>query len=101
VAKLTPLSDLPRIQNRNFLRKCSRWSCLWTTATLSGPVVNLGGYATAQILVGTGPALSTTIAAVGGPIVVGTLAATGVGIAIVGLGYGGYHMYKWVKGKRP
>ena len=73
-------------------------TCRGTTAALSGPAANLGGYATAQILLGSwagGPALSTTIAMVG-PVAAGAIAATGVGLAIVGLGYGGYHLYKWV-----
>ena len=69
---------------------------LWTTAMLSGPVANLGGYATAQILLGGGPALSATIAMVG-PVAAGVVAATGVGVAIVSLGYGGYHLSKWVR----
>ncbi len=63
------------------------------TAGLSGPVANLGGYATAQIVassigVGGGPALSVGIAAIGGPIVAGALAATGVGLLAAGAGYG-------------
>jgi hypothetical protein len=56
------------------------------TAALTGPAANLGGYAVAQSLgsaVGiAGPALSTGIAAVGGPIVVGVALAVGVGCVL-------------------
>ncbi len=71
-------------------------TCVAVTASLSGPIANLGGYATAQLLIGGGPALSTAIATVG-PVAAGALASTGVGIAIVGLEYGGYHLYKRLK----
>lgn len=63
------------------------------TATLSGPVANLGGYATAQIIAGSfgmgGPALSAGIAAVGGPVVVGAAVATGVGVGV-------YSVARWL-----
>lgn len=56
---------------------------------LSGPAVNLGGYAVAQTVAGTvglgGPALSVAIAAVGGPVVVGAVIVTGVGALVYGL----------------
>ena len=60
-----------------------------TTATLSAPTANLGGYATAQIVAGKvgmggGPALSVAIKAVGGPLVAGTIASVGVGVVIWG-----------------
>ncbi len=72
-------------------------TCIGVTASLTGPAAHLGGYATAQILLGGGPALSTGIAAIGGPVVAGALASTGVGLAVIGLGYGGYHIYrKWL-----
>jgi hypothetical protein len=55
------------------------------TAALTGPAANLGGYAVAQVLAGSvglgGPALSTAIAAVGGPIVAGAAVAAVVGYA--------------------
>jgi hypothetical protein len=59
------------------------------TASLSGPAANLGGYAVAQSLLAgsgfAGPALATTIATLGGPVVAGGLVVAGVG----GLLYGG------------
>lgn len=65
------------------------------TAALSGPVANLGGYAVAQIAAGSvglgGPALSTAIAAVGGPVVAGAAVAAGVG-------YGVYRLANWALG---
>lgn len=73
-------------------------TCIGVTASLTGPVAHLGGYATAQLILGGGPALSTGIAAVGGPVIAGALASTGVGLAAIGLGYGGYHLYKRLKG---
>jgi hypothetical protein len=46
-----------------------------------GPAANLGGYAVAQVIAGSvglgGPALSTAIAAVGGPVVAGAAVAAG------------------------
>lgn len=54
-----------------------------TTAALSPPLANLGGYATAQILAPSfmaGPAMSSAIATVGGPLIAGALAATGIGL---------------------
>jgi len=69
------------------------------TASLSAPLANLGGYATAQIIAGTigvggGPALATGIAAIGGPLVATGLATGGVALV---LGVGGYGVYKLVK----
>ena len=65
------------------------------TAALAGPAANLGGYAVAQTIAGSvglgGPALSTAIAAVGGPIVAGAAVAAGVG-------YGAYRVVKWIFG---
>ena len=65
------------------------------TAALTGPAANLGGYAVAQVVAGSvglgGPALSTAIAAVGGPVVAGAAVAAGVG-------YGAYRMAKWIFG---
>lgn len=65
------------------------------TAALSGPAANLGGYAVAQVMAGSvglgGPALSTAIAAVGGPVVAGAAVAAGVG-------YGAYRVAKWIFG---
>lgn len=65
------------------------------TAALSGPAANLGGYAVAQMMAGSvglgGPALSTAIAAVGGPVVAGAAVAAGVG-------YGAYRVAKWIFG---
>lgn len=68
------------------------------TAGLSGPVANLGGYATAQIVASAigggslgvgGPALAVGVALVGGPVVAGaivTVAAAGlVGGAVLGV----------------
>ena len=59
---------------------------LGATATLTGPAANLGGYAVAQMMAGSvglgGPALSTAIAAVGGPVVVGAAVAVGVGYGV-------------------
>ena len=61
------------------------------TAALTGPAANLGGYAVAQVVAGSvglgGPALSTAIAAVGGPVVAGAVVAAGVG-------YGAYRVAK-------
>jgi|FLYL01.1.fsa_nt_gi hypothetical protein len=71
-------------------------TCIAVTTSLTGPIAHLGGYATAQIILGGGPALSTGIATIGGPIVAGAIASAGVGLAIIALGYGGYHLYKWV-----
>jgi len=63
------------------------------TAALTGPTANLGGYAVAQMVAGSvglgGPALSTAIATVGGPVVAGAALAAGVG-------YGAYRMAKWL-----
>jgi hypothetical protein len=63
------------------------------TAALTGPAANLGGYAVAQVVAGSvglgGPALSTAIAAVGGPVVAGAAVAAGVG-------YGAYRVAKWI-----
>ena len=57
-----------------------------STALLSGPAANLGGYAVAQIAASSvgagGPALSVAIAAVGGPVVVGAAIAAGVGVGV-------------------
>jgi hypothetical protein len=65
------------------------------TAALTGPAANLGGYAVAQVMAGSvglgGPALSTAIAAVGGPVVAGAAVAAGVG-------YGVYRVAKWIFG---
>ncbi len=65
------------------------------TAALSGPAANLGGYAVAQVMAGSvglgGPALSTAIAALGGPVVAGSAVAAGVG-------YGAYRVAKWIFG---
>ena len=65
------------------------------TAALTGPAANLGGYAVAQVMAGSvglgGPALSTAIAAVGGPVVAGAAVAAGVG-------YGAYRVAKWIFG---
>jgi hypothetical protein len=65
------------------------------TAALSGPAANLGGYAVAQVMAGSvglgGPALSTAIAAVGGPLVASAAVAAGVG-------YGAYRVAKWIFG---
>lgn len=65
------------------------------TAALTGPAANLGGYAVAQVMAGSvglgGPALSTAIAAVGGPVVAGAAVA-----AVVG--YGTYRVAKWIFG---
>ena len=65
------------------------------TAALSGPAANLGGYAVAQVMAGSvglgGPALSTAIAAFGGPVVAGAAVAAGVG-------YGTYRVAKWIFG---
>lgn len=56
------------------------------TASLTGPVANLGGYAVAQTIAGSvglgGPSLSVGIAAVGGPAVVGTAVVVGVGLSV-------------------
>jgi hypothetical protein len=64
-------------------------------AALTGPAANLGGYAVVQVMAGSvgfgGPALSTAIAAVGGPVVAGAAVAAGVG-------YGAYRMTKWIFG---
>jgi hypothetical protein len=72
------------------------------TASLSGSVANLGGYATAQIVaasvgIGGGPALSVGIAAVGGPLVAGAIVTAGVGVAAAGLTVGGYALYRWAR----
>jgi hypothetical protein len=65
------------------------------TAALTGPAASLGGYAVAQVMAGSvglgGPALSTAIAAVGGPVVAGAAVAAGVG-------YGAYRVAKWIFG---
>lgn len=65
------------------------------TAALTGPAANLGGYAVAQVMAGSvglgGPALSTAIAAVGGPVVAGAAVAAGIG-------YGAYRVAKWIFG---
>jgi len=65
------------------------------TAALTGPAANLGGYAVAQVMAGSvglgGPALSTAIAAIGGPVVAGAAVAAGVG-------YGAYRVAKWIFG---
>jgi len=69
-----------------------------TTAALSGPAANLGGYATAQILGSSlglgGPSLSTAIAALGGPAVVGTVATGGLALVAAGVGWAGYKIFK-------
>jgi hypothetical protein len=61
------------------------------TAALTGPAANLGGYEVAQVTAGSvglgGPALSTAIAAVGGPVVAGAAVAAGDG-------YGAYRVAK-------
>lgn len=63
------------------------------TAALTGPAANLGGYAVAQMVAGSvglgGPALSTAIAAVGGPVVAGA-------VVVAGVGYGAYRVAKWI-----
>ena len=59
------------------------------TAALSGPAAHLGGLR-GRASDG-GPALSTAIAAVGGPVVAGAAVAAGVG-------YGAYRVAKWIFG---
>ena len=63
------------------------------TAALTGPAAILGGYAVAQVMAGSvglgGPALSTAIAAVGGPVVAGAAVAAGVG-------YGAFRLANWI-----
>lgn len=65
------------------------------TAALTGPAANLGGYAVAQVIAGSvglgGPALSTAIAAVGGPVVAAVAVTAGVG-------YGAYRVAKRIFG---
>ena len=60
-----------------------------TTATLSAPTMNLGGYATAQIVASKvglgGPWLSVAIKSVGGPMLAGSVASLGVGFATWGV----------------
>lgn len=77
------------------------------TNSLKGPIANLGGYATAQIVaknvnklgfaLPTGPALAKTISSVGGPKSAGTAVAIGVGIAAAGAAVGGYYLYQKLK----
>jgi len=57
------------------------------SSTLSYPAANLGGYAVAQSLIGGGVATSTSIAAIGGPLIAGALATAGVGLAVGGYIY--------------
>lgn len=59
----------------------------------SSPAANLGGYAVAQVAakaigVGAGPALSTTIAAVGGPVVVAGAGVLAAAVVVGGVAYG-------------
>lgn len=69
------------------------------TTGLSAPAANLGGYATAQIVASAsgastlgigGPALTTAIAAMGGPIIAGLALAGGLGL----LTYGGLRLIR-------
>ncbi len=64
-------------------------------AALTGPAAILGGHAIAQVMAGSvglgGPALSTAIAAVGGPVVAGAA-------VVAGVGYGAYRVAKWIFG---
>lgn len=73
------------------------------TASLSGPVANLGGYATAQIInkgltqiglsLGSAPQVAQLVKSVGGPKVAGTIVVVGVGVAVAGLAAGGVYLY--------
>lgn len=73
------------------------------TASLSGPAANLGGYATAQIVVGStvsslaGPALATVISTVGGPVVAGGIVVVGAGALV----FGGVKLIGRLFGSRP
>jgi hypothetical protein len=74
------------------------------TNSLKGPIANLGGYATAQIVaknvnklglaLPTGPALTKTVSHMGGPKSTGAVVAIGVGVAVAGAAVGGYLLYK-------
>ncbi|MBC7476212.1 MAG: LysM peptidoglycan-binding domain-containing protein [Candidatus Sericytochromatia bacterium] len=74
------------------------------TKSLSSPLANFGGYATAQIVaksiskvgipVVSGPQLTKLVSSVGGPKSAGAIVSIGVGVAVAGLAVGGYYLYK-------
>jgi len=50
------------------------------SALIAWPVSNFGGYALTQVIFGGGPLVSATIAALGGPLLVGSILCFGVGL---------------------
>jgi hypothetical protein len=63
------------------------------TASIAWPVSNFGGYAAAQMLFGGGPAMSSLIASLGGPLIAGSLFAGVIGIICAALGAVGYLVF--------
>jgi len=76
----------------------------YLTSSLTPPLANLGGYATAQIVAGGmgtctgisigGPALSSAISAIGGPIVAGTILSGGGALVTAGATFIGYKVFR-------